>query len=195
MTRHLLIIAGIIILIAAALFQIIKTNLKFPSEIPIGTASSQKAMLSINSLIFENNALIPSKYTCDADNVNPPLSISGVPEGTQSLALIMYDPDVPKNLIASGVFDHWVAFNMPPLTTAIEEGKDAPGVLGNNGAGKKGYTGPCPPDREHRYFFELYALDMKLPLSEGASRTDVENAIKGHVLGQAELIGRYNRKK
>lgn len=156
------------------------------------------SMLTLSSPVFEEGESIPSKYTCDGANVNPPFSISGTPQNTQSLAIIMVDPDIPESVKQSRgiqMFDHWVAWNIPPQTTIIEEGKDAPGTLGNNGAGKKGYTGPCPPDKEHRYFFTLYALDAVLKLSEGSTKADLEKTMTGHIIESTELMGRYNRTK
>lgn len=158
--------------------------------------SSTHSMLTLTSSAFPENARIPSKYTCDAENISPPLSISGVPEGTKSLVLIMDDPDVPPQLISSGVFDHWVVYSIPPETSAIPEGS----VIGNtglNGAGKNSYTGPCPPTEyeptEHRYFFKLYAVDVLLNFVKAPSKTDVETAIQGHIIESAELMVRYAR--
>ena len=154
---------------------------------------AESVKMNISSSAFSENGLIPAKYACDGQNVNPPLEFSGVPAGAKSLALTMDDPDVPKNLLPSGVFDHWVVFNMPPDPTGIGENSTPPGVQGSNGAGKSAYTGPCPPDREHRYFFKLYALDSMLDLPAGATKAQVKAAVQGHILGQAQLIGRYNR--
>ncbi|MCR4280835.1 MAG: YbhB/YbcL family Raf kinase inhibitor-like protein [Candidatus Kaiserbacteria bacterium] len=153
--------------------------------------------LSITSTAFEQNARIPSKYTCDEDRtINPPLAFSGVPEGAKSLALIMDDPDVPKALHADGVFDHWVLFNIPPATKGIPEGQSI-GTAGANGAGGNSYYGPCPPPQyepsEHRYIFRLYALDTMLMLKEGAAKEEVLKAMEGHIIEQAELIGKYKR--
>jgi len=156
--------------------------------------------LSLTSSAFENNGSIPSQFTCDAENVSPPLSILGVPEGTKSLALIMDDPDVPKQLRPDGVFDHWTLFNISPPpaggTTEIMQGESA-GTAGANGAGKNEYAGPCPPREyepsEHRYFFRLYALDTGLDLPEGASKAEILKAMEGHVIAQAELMGKYKR--
>jgi Raf kinase inhibitor-like YbhB/YbcL family protein len=163
----------------------------------LGSRSAPKLMFTISSQAFSENGPIPEKYTCDANlAVNPPLSVSGAPEGTKSLVLIMDDPDIPQSVKESmhiNVFDHWIVFNIPPDTMAIPEGSVPPGIEGVNGAGVAGYAGPCPPDREHRYFFKLYALDAMLPLTEGASRAEIEEAMQGHVLQAAELIGRYNR--
>lgn len=154
------------------------------------------------SAAFDANAPIPATYTCDGDNISPPLSIYGVPHGTVSLALIMDDPDIPQVFKTSrGIdkFDHWVLFNLPPTTTTLEEGYAGEGMSGANSAGKNAYTGPCPPPEyeptEHRYIFQLYALDATLDLPEGATESDVRNAMKGHIIGKAELVGVYDRKK
>lgn len=156
-------------------------------------------MLTLSSLAFADNGTIPEKYTCDSNEesgaVNPPLVISGVPEKAESLVLIMDDPDIPqavKDSMHIDVFDHWVIFDIPPETKELGENRIPPGVEGANTL-SPGYTGPCPPDREHRYFFKLFALDTMLGLPAGASRADVEEAMKGHVVEFAELVGRYNR--
>jgi Raf kinase inhibitor-like YbhB/YbcL family protein len=153
--------------------------------------------LSITSPAFEHNGRIPSKYTCDGDrSVNPPLAFSGVPDGTKSLALIVDDPDVPKQLRPDGVFDHWVLFNIPPSAHGIVEGGTA-GTAGANGSGASAYTGPCPPPQyepsEHRYVFVLYALDSDLPLKAGATKPEVLKAMEGHIIKQSQLIGKYKR--
>ncbi len=154
--------------------------------------------LSLASPAFGNGDSIPSYFTCDGANTSPRLLISGVPEGTKSLALLMDDPDVPKVLRPDGVFDHWTLFDIPPTTTEIGEG-GTEGTEGKNGAGNKRYTGPGPPPQyepsEHRYFFRLYALDTELSLTESASKADVLKAMEGHILEQAELLGRYKRKQ
>lgn len=158
---------------------------------------AKTSQMDITSPEFKNGELIPSKFTCDGDNINPELKISGVPAGAKSLALIVDDPDIPeavKTRLGISVFDHWVVFNLSPETAAINENTQPEGVAGANSSGKNKYTGPCPPDREHRYFFKLYALDTALNLPTGSSREDVEKAMAGHILTQAELMGRYNRK-
>ena len=149
------------------------------------------ATLQITSPAFAANGAIPSKYTCDGAGVNPPLAFSGMPAKTQSLVLIMDDPDVPKNLMPSGVFDHWLIWDLPADSKGVAEAAPE-SKRGLNGMGQPGYTGPCPPDREHRYFFKLYALDTKLT-ARIANKQDLESAMKGHILEQAELIGRYAR--
>lgn len=155
-------------------------------------------MLTLVSTAFAHEGVIPKRHTCDGDNSCPPLSFTGVPKGAVSLALIADDPDVPKEVKPDGVFDHLVLFNMPPSVEGIPEGaEDMLGTFGSNGAGQRAYTGPCPPTqyepREHRYFFRLYALDTELSLPPGASKDEVLGAMEGHVLEQAELMGRYER--
>src|SRR3989338_5534371 len=161
------------------------------------TSSSMASTMSITSPEFEPNGRIPSKFTCDGDrSVNPALIFSDVPEGAKSLALIMDDPDVPKVLHADGGFDHCGLFNIPSDTKGIPEGQSV-GTAGANGRGDRAYTGPCPPPQyepsEHRYIFVLYALDAELSLKEGATKEEVLKAMEGHVIQQAELIGKYKR--
>lgn len=150
--------------------------------------------MEITSTAFTDGGLIPQKYTCNGDNVNPPLTFSGVPSQSVSLVLLMDDPDVPTDLRPDGNFDHWVAFNIPPKKAGIAEGTN-PGqsIIGKNSRGENAYTGPCPPDREHRYFFKLYALDIKLDLDRNATKQDVLNAMEGHIDDQAVLMGRYDQ--
>ncbi len=142
--------------------------------------------LVVKSTAFENNQLIPVKYTCDGDEVNPPVIIEGAPAETQSLVLIVDDPDAPM-----GTWDHWVVWNIPP-TTKIEE-NTVPGVEGKNSARKNAYDAPCPPWGTHRYFFKVYALDTELDLKPDSHKKDVEKTMEGHVLAKGELIGRYYR--
>jgi Raf kinase inhibitor-like YbhB/YbcL family protein len=153
----------------------------------------EEAIMKLSSPVFENGSKIPSKYTCNGEDINPPLNISGVPSSAKSLVLIMEDPDVPKNLRPDGMWDHWIVFNIPPDTGEILEGRDPRGVNGKGTGGNLGYMGPCPPDREHRYFFKLFALDKTLDLPEGAKKVEVEKAMKGHVLEKTELIGLYEQ--
>ncbi|MDA2922125.1 YbhB/YbcL family Raf kinase inhibitor-like protein [Patescibacteria group bacterium AH-259-L07] len=149
--------------------------------------------MNISSSAFEHNSLMPAKYTCDGDDINPDLIFSDIPEEAKSLALIMDDPDVPKSIRADGMWDHWVVFNIPSSTNQILEGQEPAGVHGIGTSGDKEYHGPCPPDREHRYFFKLYALDTQIDLNEGATKIEVEEAMQGHIIDQAELIGLYQR--
>lgn len=149
--------------------------------------------MELSSPVFEHEGKIPSKYTCDGENINPPLRISGVPEGAKSLVLIMDDPDVPRNLRADGMWDHWIVFNISPELTEIKEGEEPQGVHGLGTGGNTNYFGPCPPDREHRYFFKIYALDTLLDLPEKASKEEVQSAMSGHVMDNTVLMGRYER--
>lgn len=155
----------------------------------------QAVALNLSSSAFQPNGLIPSQYTCDGSNVSPPLVWAGIPGDAQSLVLIMDDPDVPKNIRTDGMWDHWVLFNIPTSVTDLSENaKDFSGAIhGKNSSGKLGYTGPCPPDRQHRYFFKIYALDTSLNLPEGATKAEVETACQGHILDQAVLMGIYDR--
>ena len=155
--------------------------------------ASPKKIMQITSTAFEHTTSIPSKYTCDGDNVNPPLEFKDFPEGAVSLVLIMEDPDVPKSIREDGMWDHWVVFNIPTSVTNVEENSNPEGVMGMNTREEKKYGGPCPPDREHRYFFKLFALDSDLDLEEGATKAQVEEAMVGHVIEVAQLIGRYER--
>ena len=149
---------------------------------------------TLQSSAFQNGGSIPKKFTCEAADVSPELTWSGVPEKTQSFALIADDPDAPM-----GTWVHWVIYDLPPNTAKLPEGvpkqeQAASGAQGKNSSGKIGYGGPCPPPgKPHRYFFKLYALDGKLNLKPGARKPEVEAAMKGHVLAQAELMGKYGR--
>ncbi len=147
--------------------------------------------LNLTSSAFVNNGNIPPKYTCDGASIIPPLQIEGVDPNAKSLTLIVDDPDAAG--APGGVFDHWLKFNIDPKTIQIEEGKEPLGTAGKNGAGGMTYTGPCPPSGTHHYHFKLYALDSMLTLSEGATKTEVEAAMQGHILQQTELIGLYHR--
>lgn len=150
--------------------------------------------MKITSPAFGHDGRIPPQYTCDGENKHVPLDFEAVPAEAKSLVLIMEDPDAPKDAAPSGIFDHWIVFNIPPKTTGAKE-IDAvmPGTYGTNSAGQSAYTGPCPPDGEHRYFFRLYALDTQLALKKGAVKPEVLEAMEGHVIAKAELVGRYSR--
>lgn len=144
--------------------------------------------LTVKSSAFEHNGLIPRKYTCDGEDVNPPLTIEDIPEGTKSLALIIDDPDAPM-----GTWDHWIVWNIPPASNEIRE-NSVPGVEGMNDFKKHSYGGPCPPGGTHRYFFKVYALNAKLIIGANSRKKDLEKATQGHILAKGELIGRYSRK-
>jgi len=148
------------------------------------------AKMKITSPAFQEGGNIPSKFTCDSGNTSPPLQIADVPSGAKSLVLIADDPDAP-----SGLFTHWMAWNISPQTNAIAEGSTPKGVHGTNDFGRSGYGGPCPPSGTHRYYFKIFALDRELDLPAGTKRTQLDAAMKGHVVAQGELMGRYSRKK
>lgn len=151
--------------------------------------------MKLSSPAFIEGGIIPSKFTCEGKGINPPLAIAGQPPQSKSLVLIMDDPDVPASVRPEKMFDHWIVFNIPPATHRIEEHSTPPGIQGKNTAGKNQYYGPCPPDREHRYFFKLYALDKMLDLQAGATKKEVERAMQGHVLAETHLMGRYEKGK
>ncbi len=151
--------------------------------------------MKLSSPVFKEGAIIPSVYTCEGKNINPPLEISGQPSNAKSLVLIMDDPDVPASIRPERMYDHWVVYNIPPDTHKIAEHSTPPGIQGRNTGGTNKYYGPCPPDREHRYFFKLYALDRMLDLHPGATKGEVEKAMHGHILAECHLMGRYEKGK
>jgi hypothetical protein len=139
--------------------------------------------------IFNDGDMIPQVYTCDGGNVSPPLSWTGIPGNTTSLALIMDDPDAP-----GGTWVHWVLYNLPPDLSGIEQGKSGGGTVGINDFKRLGYGGPCPPKgTTHRYYMRVYALDMMLDLKSGATKAQVESLMRGHILAQGQLVGKFGR--
>ena len=151
--------------------------------------------IKIASSAFENGGLIPSRYTCDGEDISPPLQWEQVPEGTMSIALICDDPDAPM-----GTFVHWVLFNLPAGAKELAEDVPTDKTLPNGARqgitdfGRIGYGGPCPPSGTHRYFFKIYALDAELTLKAGAGKRELLKAMEGHVLAQGQLIGKYKRR-
>lgn len=177
------------VIIAGAVFLQYRNQRKNKTGNPPKLTINSNVM-KIESPVFQNNENIPAKFTCDGENINPPLEIKDVSENTKSLALIMDDPDAP----GAGGFVHWVVFNIDPSTKEIRENSAPQNAKeGANSAGRVGYTSPCPPSGTHRYFFKLYALDATLALGSSAKREDVEKAIEGHTLDQATLVGLYQR--
>jgi len=160
-----------------------------------GTEGGDAVKLEIRSSAFENGGDIPSRYTCDGEDISPPLSWSGGKEGTKSFTLISDDPDAP-----AGTWVHWVIFNMPPGTRELKEDMPADKVLANgarqgiNDSRRIGYSGPCPPGGTHRYYFKLYALDTMLELAHGATKKQLLKAMQNHILAEAQLMGKYARK-
>jgi Raf kinase inhibitor-like YbhB/YbcL family protein len=153
--------------------------------------------MRIYSSAFTHDAEIPTQYTCEGPNVSPPLEWTGVPAGTESLALIVDDPDAPDPAAPTTTWVHWVVFNLPKITTGLPEAiVDLPKTAqhGVNDWKHAAYGGPCPPIGRHRYAFKLYALDTMLKLKK-PSKKDVEEAMQGHILGQATLVGTYEKKQ
>ncbi len=145
--------------------------------------------IELKSDAFANGQSIPVKYSCRGNNISPALTWSNAPAGTQSYALIVDDPDAPM-----GTWVHWVVYNISSNTTSFEENADTSAVsVGKNSSGNMHYDGPCPPSGTHRYFFKLYALDSKLSLSPGASKEQLLNSMKGHILAQGELMGTFSK--
>ncbi len=142
--------------------------------------------MKLSSPAFEHNGDIPQKYTCDGQNINPPLHIDDIPQNTKSMALVVDDPDAPN-----GTFVHWVVYNIPVVNKIAEN--TVPGNQGVNDFNKQEYGGPCPPSGEHRFVFKAYALDQEPVLTDGASKHDLEKAIQGHILDKAEVVGLYAR--
>ncbi|MCA1959231.1 MAG: YbhB/YbcL family Raf kinase inhibitor-like protein [Desulfomonile sp.] len=178
---------AVILLFSAVLFT--------PAAVAAEPGSKQ---ILVTSPAFGDGEMIPKKYTCDGEDLSPPLQFSGVPAGAKSLVLICDDPDAPV-----GTWTHWVLFNLPPDTKMISEKIPASATLPNGaihghnswGGRKIGYGGPCPPSGMHRYYFKVYALDVKLDLPSGTTKKHLAKAMKGHIIGQGELMGTYKRQK
>lgn len=182
-------------LVVAVLFLAVLLKEKEPEPAPDTAKEGEVTMaLTITSSAFEEGGMIPRKYTCDSEDISPPLRIDGVPDDAKSLALISDDPDAPV-----GTWVHWVLYNLPPDTRDLPENMPTDEQL-ENGARhgmtdfkRFGYGGPCPPGGTHRYFFKVYALDTILDLSGRVTKRDVEAAMKGHILSEGQLMGKYQR--
>ena len=208
MSKGALKILLLFVVIAAIVIAIILVKKAEAPTQPVDTASkastlTQEKNMKITSSAFGDNENIPGKFTCDGENINPPLEISGVPEGAKSLVLIVDDPDAP-----AGTWVHWTVWNIAPDTEEIPEGSVPAGAAeGETSFGKSGYGGPCPPrvDEQqrvevgppsgtHHYQFKLYALDTVLTLESSAAKKDIEQEMERHILEQTILIGLYSRK-
>jgi Raf kinase inhibitor-like YbhB/YbcL family protein len=155
----------------------------------VGSAAAEE--LTLTSPAFEPGGRLLRKFTCEGPGISPPLEIGNVPEGTRSLALIVEDPDAPM-----GNWVHWVVWNIHPRTHILPEGRVPRGARqGMSDFRSQSYGGPCPPDGEHRYFFRLYALDTRLKLERDTDKDGLIKAMEGHILEQAELMGRYERNR
>jgi Raf kinase inhibitor-like YbhB/YbcL family protein len=154
--------------------------------------------MDLNSTAFAQGGDIPRKYTCEGDDIAPPLSWSDVPERTLSLALIVDDPDAPDPAAPKRTWVHWVVYNIPPDTTELKENVEGSKLPNGTREGKNdwdriGYGGPCPPIGRHRYYHKLYALDVVLPDLNQPTKADLLKAMDGHVLEEAEMIGTYQK--
>ncbi len=184
---------GYLILGIAIYFVIKETSMSKNEIINDNKTPMNDKSIIVRSPAFAHEEFIPSKYTCDGENISPPIAIDNIPKETISIVLIMEDPDVPKNIREDGMWNHWVVFNIPPSSGRIGEGEEPNGVHGITTSNTLKYEGPCPPDGEHRYFFKVYALDSILRLNEGATKDEVLETMKGHILSTGELIGKYAR--
>lgn len=156
--------------------------------------------LMIESPAFEHEQAIPARFTCDGDDISPGLRWRGVPDTTQTLALLVEDPDAPDPLAPQTIFTHWIVYNLPPDSTELSENVADNALprgarLGKNDFERTRWGGPCPPVGEHRYFFKLYALDTPLPTAEPLTRAALLDALEGHVLAYAELKGMYRKRR
>lgn len=167
------------------------------TTVAIVSRKEKPMALTIESSAFRANAGIPRKYTCEGDDVSPPLAWSGAPDGAKSFALIIDDPDAPDPKAPKTVWVHWVVYNLPSFTHALAEGASrkmpAGARNGKNDWQRTGYGGPCPPTGRHRYFHKLYALDVELPDLHDPTKAQLESAMKGHILAQAEIVGTYQK--
>jgi hypothetical protein len=183
-------IAPVVILIAASCSEsepASTTTIAATSTTAAATTTTQGGVMKLSSPDFESEGAIPARFTCDGADESPELNLARIPEGTVSLALVMDDPDA-----SVGTFDHWVAFNIEPIEVIPANVGDL-GTGGVNSWKRLGYGGPCPPSGTHRYFFKILALDAVLALEEGATKDDLLSASAGHVLGDAILMGTYER--
>jgi len=167
------------------------TIAKAPPAPTVESVTGDQVMLfAITSPAFAPGEAIPVKFTCDGEDISPPLRWDTPPDGARSLVLIMDDPDAPV-----GTWVHWVVFNLPPDAPGLPENAELPkgSGSGQNSWGRLGYGGPCPPRGTHRYFFKLYALDMRLNLPDGASKEQLLKVMGGRILAQGELMGTYSK--
>jgi Raf kinase inhibitor-like YbhB/YbcL family protein len=173
---------------AAATVVLVGLSAGCAERAPQTTTPEAAMTMTVSSTAFADGGDIPRRHTCDGENLSPPLSFTGVPSGTQGLALLVEDPDAPR-----GTFVHWVAWGIDPSKGALAEGESPPGT-GTNGFGRRGYGGPCPPKgRAHRYVFTLFAVSTALDLPAGASADALRRAVTGKALAEGRLVGRYAR--
>jgi Raf kinase inhibitor-like YbhB/YbcL family protein len=163
--------------------------------VEVSEERSREMAISISSSAFQEGGMIPAEYTCDGNDISPPLQWAGVPDGTKSIALICDDPDAPV-----GTWVHWVLWNLPPSAGELAKGVSTKPELpdgsrqGISDFGRPGYGGPCPPGGTHRYYFKICALDTKLDLPSSTRKADLLKAMKGHILAEGQLMGKYSRR-
>lgn len=165
------------------------TTVEVTTTMPAPSSTTEPAgvALAVTSGAFAHEAPIPALYTCDGEDLSPPLDIEGIPEDAVSLAIVMDDPDAP-----GGTWDHWVVYDID-ITDSIPQGVSGLGTDGFNSWQRAGYGGPCPPSGIHRYFTTIYALDTRLGLAPGATSDELRAAMDGHILATGELMGTYGR--
>lgn len=191
------VLSGVIIVVAIGAVIWLTGSKVANAPTPAPETAEEKSMqqLTLTSSAFAHNAMMPEGFTCDGSDTVPPLEIGNIPTGTKTLALVMHDPDAPR----AGGWTHWVRYNvlwnMEHEIWNIKEGKEPEGVSGKGTGGELTYQGPCPPSGTHHYVFTVYALDTELTLKAGATKTELESAMQGHILGTGELIGLYSRKR
>jgi len=182
------------LLATTALIGCSRESQPVPANMSAQPAQQQQAQMKVESAAIKEGQPIPRQYTCDGINISPPLEWSGVPKSAKTIAIVADDPDAP-----AGTWVHWVLYNLPAENIGLVENVPATdnlkagGFQGKNDFGKPGYGGPCPPSGTHRYFFKVYAVDAELPLKAGASKADLETAMQGHIVAQAQLMGTYQR--
>lgn len=185
--RLILIIFGIFACVNAFAWYLAVTTMQHQQDLKQHDINSNT--MKILSTAFENNQNIPAKYTCEAENINPPLLISETPENAQSLALVVNDPDAP-----SGDWVHWTVWNIDPKVAAIKENSiPTSGVQGQTDFGQNKWSGPCPPSGTHHYHFKIYALDTMLEIPPTFKKAELEEAMQGHILDQSETVGLYQK--
>jgi Raf kinase inhibitor-like YbhB/YbcL family protein len=170
-----------------------------PSAMSTDTSSRRQTVsLEVTSSAFKQGGVIPARYTCEGDDASPPIAWNGAPSRTQSLAMIVDDPDAPDPAKPQRVYVHWVIYGISPTTTSLPENASKKGMpagaqQGKNDFGKQQYGGPCPPIGRHRYFFKLYALDTQPTFVSAPTKADLLAAMEGHIIAQGELMGTYQK--
>ena len=169
-------------------------------NIPITSKAEDKMAFKLSSAVFTDGGEIPTRYTCEGEDISAPLKWEGVPEGARSLVLIVDDPDAPDPDAPKMTWVHWVLYNIPPEVTALPEGAASAALPSGTGEGlndwkRTGYGGPCPPVGRHRYFHKLYALDTLLEKMDRPTKAQIESAMRGHVIAKTEIVGTYEKSR